>query len=221
MATERVPPVVLQCKEMWSVLLTILLQGNIAIKKAKYQTLRVLIVPKDVREYRKLVSILDEKLWEYLTDQLPEEKSLRVVIRSIPKGITDDEIKEDLVEQEFHPIKVTRLRRQGNASKTPLLLMMVQLPREEKRILETKTIVHLRVRVETLRWKTNEGQCYNCQKYGHIQNKPHATPVCVKSGDSHSSRDCIVDRSTPARSGNCRGNNSASYGAWPENPKKQ
>ena len=73
--------------------------------------------------------------------------------------------------------------------------------------------------MEPLRSKTNEGQCYNCQKFGHAQNRYHAAPVCVKCCDGYSSRDCTVERTTSARCGNCRSSHPASYGACSENPK--
>lgn len=214
----RIPPIVLRTKEMWSALLTILRQRGIALKEAKYQTLGVRIIPKGIDEYRKLVAILDEKRWEYHTYQLPEEKTLRVVVRGIPEGVTEDDVKEDLESQGFHPTKVTRMTKRGG-DKTPLPLMMVQLPREEKRIFDVKTAVHLRVRVESLKSKASEGQCYNCQKFGHAQNRCRAAPMCVKCGGQHSSRDCGLERTKPATCGNCQGSHPASYGACPANPR--
>lgn len=42
------------------------------------------------------------------------------------------EVKEDLVVQGFHPLKVTRLTRGDEIQKTPLPLMLIQLPWKEK-----------------------------------------------------------------------------------------
>lgn len=113
-----------------------------------------------------------------------------MVIRGIPQGVSEEEVVEDLKGQGFNPIKASRLTLKDNGEKTPLPLVMVQLPREEKKIFDVKAVVHLRVRVETLKSKAGYGQCYNCQKFGHAQNRCHVAPKCVNCGDGHSSRDC-------------------------------
>lgn len=94
-------------------LITIQRQRSIVLRSAKYQTLDISMIPKGVDEYWKLVAILDEKLWEYHTFQLPEEKTLRIVIKEIPEVITEEEVKEDLLREGFHPIKASRLIRKG------------------------------------------------------------------------------------------------------------
>lgn len=81
---------------MWCALLKILRQRGIGIKKAKYHTLGVRIIPNVIEEYRKLVAVLDEKKWEYHTYQLSEKKALRIVVHGIPEGVTEEEVKEDL-----------------------------------------------------------------------------------------------------------------------------
>ena len=108
-------------------------QRGVGLKEAKYQTLGVRIIPKGIEEYRQLVAILDDKKWEYHTYQLPEERTLKVVIRGTPEGVTDEEVKEDLTAQDFHSLKTTRLTRRGEP-RTPLPLAMAELPREEKSI---------------------------------------------------------------------------------------
>lgn len=116
-------------------------------------------------------------------------------------------------------IKVTRMTRMGDNQKTPVPLMLIHIPQEEKNIINLRTVVHLCVTIETLKSKSSEGQCYNCQKYGHAQNRCHATPMCMKCGRKHSSQDCVIERSTSANYGNCQGNHPANYGACPENAR--
>lgn len=41
----------------------------------------------------------------------------------------------------------------------------------------------------------------------------------VKCGGNHSSRDCVIERSTLAKCGNCHGNHPASYGAATVDPR--
>ena len=123
----------LRRKEMWSALLTILRQRGVTLKEAKYQTLGIRFIPKGIEEYRQLVAILDDKKLEYHTYQLPEEMTLKVVIRGIPEGVTDEEVKKNLTAQGFHPLKTTHLPRRGEP-RTPLPLVMAELPREEKSI---------------------------------------------------------------------------------------
>ena len=217
----RVPPIVLRKKDMWSALVTMLRQRSIVIKEAKYQTLGVRIIPKGIEEYRKIVAILDEKKWEYHTYQLPEEKTLRVVIRGIPQGVTDEEVLEDLKAQGFNPLKAARMTTKKDGEKTPLPLVMVQLPRDEKRIFDLRAVVHLRVRVETLKSKAGDGQCYNCQKFGHAQNRCHAAPKCVKCGEGHPSRDCTRKREVAATCANCNGAHPASFGKCPDHPSQR
>jgi hypothetical protein len=65
------------------------------------------------------------------TFTLESEKSIRVVLKPVPREISVEEITENLQAQGFHPIAVHRMRRL--ISKKELPLVLVELPPSEKK----------------------------------------------------------------------------------------
>lgn len=83
---------------------------NISILKAKTLLDEVAIHPQTEMDYRKLARLLQHKNLEYHTYQLPSEKLLHVVVRGIPEALDVEEVKKNLVDKNFHPDTVIRMR---------------------------------------------------------------------------------------------------------------
>ena len=187
---------------MWSTFLTHLRQHSIKIREVKYQNTGVSIHPEGPEEYRKVIDLLYAKYWEYHTYQLMEEKSLKVVPRVTLQGVTEKEIIEHLQAGGFHLISASRMSRKQNGEKTPIPLVMVQYPKDAKKVFEVWSVCHFRITVESLKSRANEGQCHNYQKFDQAQNRCQTAPKCVVS---HHYRDCTRERRTPVKCANCNG----------------
>ncbi|RZC36380.1 hypothetical protein BDFB_015209, partial [Asbolus verrucosus] len=107
----RIPPVILRNTNKWTEVTAHLVGAGVKITKAKTCQDGIRIQPASSDEFRALTKHLDDQKLPYHTFSTEEEKTLRVVLKPIPVGIDAEEVKEDLVHQGFHPIKVSRMVR--------------------------------------------------------------------------------------------------------------
>lgn len=212
-AKIKIPPIVIRNKDSWTNL-SKLFQKN--YHKAVNIKEGIKIFPNDTDDFRLITKHLDTNNHSYHTYQLPDEKLLHVVLRNIPVEVKLEEIKEDLISQDFNPIEIYRMK---NREKNPMPLILVKLPKNEKSIFNLKNVNGLVTTVETLRNKTGTGQCFRCQKFGHSQKRCHAEPVCVKCAKNHLTTECTQSNNTKATCANCGKDHPASYKGCTAFPK--
>lgn len=144
-----------------------------------------------------------------------EEKPLQVVIRGIPVEIEESDIANELKEHKLQPKLVVRMKKRGGI---PMPLVLVKVPRDQKEIFQLKTILDIRVKIETLRTRAKITQCHGCQLFGHSQSHCSAPYKCVKCAKSHHTSECKKPRNTPAKCANCGGAHPANYSLCPKRP---
>ncbi|KAJ8911978.1 hypothetical protein NQ315_003256 [Exocentrus adspersus] len=180
-------------------------------RKANYVKAKIIgdssiaITPATAADYRLITKVLEAVLDTY---SLQEDRNLRAVIRGIPTGVAEEEIKADLVEHGFTVLSVHRMTSRRDKSTMPLVL--VQVPTSESNLLQVQRCYALVVRVEKQRQATVATQCHRCQKFGHGQSRCTAQPKCVKCGADHETGRCAKPRDAPARCANCTGPHPAS-----------
>lgn len=109
--TSRIPPLTIKNKACWDTLRQVIKDKNIKIKQIINKKDGLEVFPSESKDHRILTKILDEHNQEYFTFNLPEDKFLRVVIRSVPVVIKNDddgneydilnEIKQELTDKGF------------------------------------------------------------------------------------------------------------------------
>jgi PAX-interacting protein 1 len=220
-ATQRIPPIVIRDKTKWKHLSNILKTEKITILKAKDISIGISIYPATADDFRKTIKIVvNENIWHH-TYVLPEDKKLHVVLRGVPEPASTDEIKQELELKGFSPINVYRLTRFKD--KTPLPLVTVTLPKEEKHIFQLDSLMYLRITVETYRQRPGMSQCHRCQLFGHSQSHCTAPPRCVKCAGTHLTNTCTKLPTMPPTCANCGKDHPASYKGcekWPKLPTK-
>lgn len=218
---ERVPPIVLHQKELWSTASKKLSDSQISFSKAKTIAEGISIQPSSADDYRATINILNNLKAQYHTYQLPSEKLLHVILRGVPEPLTDTEIRQELEENGFHPEAVTRLRRYKE--KSPMPLVLVTVPKSEKNIFNLQHVSRVVITVESQKPKTRINQCFRCQRFGHAQSRCTVMPKCVKCAGDHHYTECTKSKDAPAKCANCGESHTASYRgcrSWPQ-PKKQ
>ncbi|KAJ8922704.1 hypothetical protein NQ315_007738 [Exocentrus adspersus] len=214
----KIPPIVLRKQENWSHVSRLLKDRKANYVKAKMiGDNSIAITPATAADYRLITKVLEADKQEYHTYSLHEERNLRAVIRGIPTGISEEEIKADLVEQGFTVLSVHRMTSRRDKRTMPLVL--VQVPTNQGNLLQVQRCCALVVRVEKQRQATVATQCHRCQKFGHGQSRCTAQPKCVKCGADHETGRCEKSREEPARCANCSGPHPASYRGCPKYPK--
>jgi flagellin-like hook-associated protein FlgL len=205
----RTPPVIIRDSGRWTEVSKLLSNSRIQFTKAKQCAEGIRVTLSGVDHFRAATRLLEKHRVPFHTFTLESEKSIRVVLKPVPREISVEEITEDLQAQGFHPIAVHRMRRL--ISKKELPLVLVELPPSEKKIFDLKTVCYLTVNVEKPRRSGWVSQCHNCQWFHHSQRNCRAAPRCVKCGKDHPSQSCEKTKETPANCANCGGDHTASY----------
>jgi hypothetical protein len=225
-AANKIPPIIVRDASKWSGLAQAMTHRRINFSKAKTCVDGIRVNPVTVDDFRALTRLLEERRVSFHSFALPEAKTLRAVLRTVPVEISLDDIKSDLVDQVLASIKVTRMI--SGRSKLPLPLVLVEVPKDKGQIFDWRTVCHLRISVERPHKKGSTAQCHRCQKFHHSQKNCHALAKCVKCGEGHESKDCKKFKEIPARCANCGGGHTASYrgcprshvGTWETNPSR-
>ncbi|KAJ8910556.1 hypothetical protein NQ315_008941 [Exocentrus adspersus] len=213
----KIPPVVLRKANNWTHVSRLLLSKKARWSKAKLTLDGVVIHPVSADDHRLITRTLEADKQEYHTYSLQEEKTLRAVVRGIPTGIAEEEVKSDLQAQGFTVLVVHRMV--SRKTKEALPLVLVQVPRAQTKVLEVRRCCALVVRVEKQRQQAGVNQCHRCQRFGHGQSKCTAQHKCVKCGASHATATCQRPREEPASCANCGGSHPASYRGCEKFPK--
>lgn len=214
---EKIPPIILHQKEMWTAVSQKLNNSNISFEKAKTTAEGIRIHPSTSDDYRATIKVLNNMKAQYHFYQLPSEKLLHVVLRGVPEPTEETEIKQELEAKGFHPKTITRLRKYKD--KTPMPLVLVTVPKTEKHIYHLKHIANVSIGVESQRQKAQITQCFRCQRFGHAQSRCTVRPKCVKCAGNHHYTECEKDKNAPAKCANCGENHTASYrgcSSWPQ-----
>lgn len=90
-------------------------------------------------------------------------------------------------------------------------LVLVTVPKTEKRIYNLEHVTNVLITVKFQRPKTRIRQCYRCQRFGHAQSRCTVTPKCVKYAGTQHYTECTKGKDTPSNCGNCGESHTASY----------
>ncbi|CAH1965330.1 unnamed protein product [Acanthoscelides obtectus] len=88
------------------------------------------------------------------------------VIRGLPRKMSVDDIKEDLVSQGIADAEVQQMTSRTTKKPLPLFLVKTKMP---EKLLEIQRLAMLTVSFERKKRSTEPSQCYRCQRYGHTQ----------------------------------------------------
>ncbi|CAH1990427.1 unnamed protein product [Acanthoscelides obtectus] len=128
-------------------------------------------------DYRQLVALLDSMKRPFFTYQLKEDRMDQRVIRGLPREMSVDDIKEDLVSKDIANAKVQQMTSRTTKKPLPLFLVKTKMP---EKLLEIQRLAMLTVSFERKKRSTEPSQCYRCQRYGHTQRNCRLAERCLK-----------------------------------------
>jgi hypothetical protein len=216
-AESKIPPVIIRDASKWSSLSQAMVQKKINFSKARSCVDGIRVNPVTVDDFRSMTPLLEVRGVPFHTFALPEEKTLRAVLRTVPVEISVDDVKANLENQGLAPKQVTRMI--STRSKKPLPLVLVEVPKDQGKIFQLKSICHLLIAVERPHKKGTTAQCHRRQRFHHSLRNCHAPAKCVKCGEFHDSHLCKKAKSVPAKCANCGGAHTASYRGCPRFPR--
>lgn len=164
------------------------------------------------------VKYLTKKEYNFHTYSIKSDLNLKIELRGFPESLDLQLIENDLRNKKFNPIKVSRMLKRD---KTPMPLVIVELPKHESNIYNIQKCLGLIIRVEPLKKPNQMGRCLDCQTFGHSQRNCHGQPKCVKCADLHPSQECPQPNTIIAKCTNCNGPHPARYRRCPAYPPNQ
>jgi hypothetical protein len=141
-AASKIPPIIVRNATKWSRLAQAMTSRRINFNNAKPCVDVIWVNPVTVDDFRAVTRLLEERRVPFHSFALPEAKTLRAVLRTVPVEIRVDDVKSELVVS----IKVTRMI--SNRSKLPLPLVPVEMPKNKGQMFELRSVCQLRISVE-------------------------------------------------------------------------
>lgn len=219
-AKQKIPPIHIRTKEGWTKIQQQLKASSVTITSAKNLQNSIEVKTDSATSFRAAITLLDETQVPYHTYALPEDKLVKAVIKGIPEGVSEEEVRQALLEINLPVTQVKRMKSLRTKSELPMMLVQLQKPTGTK-IFDLKRLLHLVVAVEPQRRRKEVGQCFRCQSFGHSARCCRAGPKCVKCGAAHFSYACLKLRTEKATCANCQGDHPANYRGCPRYPKPQ
>ncbi|CAH2008155.1 unnamed protein product [Acanthoscelides obtectus] len=108
-------------------------------------------------DYRQLVALLDSMKRPFFTYQLKEDKMNQRVVRGLPRKMSTEDIKKDLVNQGVSDTEVQQMTSRTTKKPLPLFLVKTKMP---EKLLEIQKLAMLTVSFERKKKSTEPSQCY-------------------------------------------------------------
>lgn len=147
----------------------------------------VLIQTKTPNIFRQVQKLFHDCKVPFVTSNLPEDRTLKVVARGIPTIFLKDDVIKELANIGF---TVELVKRFGTSAK-PMLICLIILVKDEvtTEIYEITELFHMKIKIESYK-KSGPSQCFACQHFGHGSSKCDNLPRCVKCAGNHNASDC-------------------------------
>lgn len=213
--TKNTTPITLIDKSKWTKLNQRINEKKISCPKASNTSKGVKIQPQTVEDYRSLRKLMEKEGYKYFTHPLKQERTLKVVIRGVMVETEEKQAAEDLAQQGYPVLKVTRM---NGKNKQPAPLILVEIDRKYHSIYKISHLCGLVITVEPLKTNGSPIQCHRCQLYGHIQKNCTADYKCLKCAGKHGTHECSKPKTTAATCANCAGPHTANYHKCPKRP---
>jgi hypothetical protein len=179
---------------------------------AKLFNNQIKITADSITTYRQIQKILQDNKIAYHTHALPEERTLKVLLRGIHSSYAEQVVKDELSSIGYSITHVRQFLKNGRR----LPMYMVTLPNNQasKEIFNLHYFIGISIRVEP--YKTSgAAQCFSCQGFGHSSNHCQHAARCVKCAGSHLTKECKKLAETTPKCCNCGGEHTANYRRCP------
>lgn len=215
--SDKPPPIIINVEKGLQPLTQALNQQQVQYKSTRLNDHQLKVNVENGDHYRAAVKTLNDISYEYHSYENKQTRPIKVMARNIHQTITEQEVHSNLAKQGFKIIQVNqKMKSVKNESgteyiKLPLFMLTFAPEEEAKKVHEIKYICNMKVNIESLRTNKLIPQCKRCQQFNHTQNFCKNAFKCVKCGNSHNTKFCEKDKSTPPKCCNCGEAHPANY----------
>lgn len=212
---SRPPPLILSSNSWRKIAPTIyklpnFIPSNVTAKASANG--QITIHTTDSSHFRQIQKTLLANQTPFHTFALPEERSLKVVLKGIPIDIPVDEVKAELESLNF---SVTFVRRFGTPDRPmPMCVVHITSNSSSKEIFSLTNLFYIQISVEPLK-PSGPAQCFSCQRFGHGSRNCGHPPRCVKCAGNHVASNCSKPREQTPTCCNCGGPHTANFRGCP------
>lgn len=167
----------------------------------------ILLKTVNSSQFRQVQKCLLKNSLEFHTYNLPTERQLKVVLRSVPTKVPTEEVKSQLEQLNFD---IKLVRKFGAAIKPMPICLVILSGENAKDIFQLTKLFDHKITVESFR-KSGPSQCHNCQGFGHGSTNCRHPSRCVKCAGNHPTKECKKTRKTNPKCANCGAAHTANY----------
>lgn len=118
------------------------------------------------------------------------QRQLRLVMKGLPTYISDDTIKEELLQVGLTTELISRYTMRDGKPSDAILIAFTN-GTDPQKVRSIRSISHIIIRWESIRRQPGRVlYCTKCLRLGHLQNRCFHAPKCGKCGDEHLSSSC-------------------------------
>jgi len=211
--TPKIPPIILQgssWRKIAGKLMSSIPSDSLQAKTFGKDEIKLQCC--DIELFRITQKYLTQTKTEFHTFSLPDERSLKFVIKGLLRDISENEVFEELTNLGY---EVTNVRQFGKPNlKLPIHMVTLKNTPHSKNIFNIDNLLYISVKVE--RYKSNSpAQCFNCQRFGHSSSHCGFSPRCVKCAGPHQTKQCTKTPEEDPKCSNCGGDHTANYKKCP------
>ena len=176
--------------------------------EAKWRGNKIHVYAEDSQTHRNLSTFAERTQQKYTVYRLEEDKPKKYVIRNIPPYTEEVKVYDALVDLKYSVESVVQMTKNRKTVKLPLYLVTLRKEGNQENIMNMKTLMLYRVRVEPYKPR-GILQCYRCQEFGHSSKVCKRDPACLHCAERHDTRSCENKTTNTPRCANCKGKHKA------------
>ena len=181
----------------------------------------LMVKPTTHRSYKRLLSVIHEKKWEYYTYNPMIDNSTKYCLKGLPVQTDAKDIQEAFSDKDIRIINVRQMTKSSLENETishkPIPVWVLTTDNSEKtrdKLMNLTGILYFKIKIEDLRQRQTTIQCLRCQAFGHKAPFCRLTRKCRLCAEQHDTRNC-PNRNLPPKCAGCGGDHPASFADCP------
>ncbi|GFV19638.1 uncharacterized protein TNCV_478641 [Trichonephila clavipes] len=142
--------------------------------------------------HREITAYLTEKSVGYYVINPPENRPLKLVIKSLPEDVEPEDVKKDLISKGINVEKVAQLKKFATKARLPLFLIEITRDDSVNDIYQVRSVLYMQIKLDPFQKSNRVTQCYNCNNFHHASQNCFMKTRCLKCDENHRTGECSI-----------------------------